>query len=155
MIRGSSCLALIAMAGVTPLAAQADTMARARPMLGCWTVSIGQYSPRPAERGADTANLHPPREIQIDTTPGQGLFEHETRGWLVHPAVAVSPGSWRGLLTLGLADSLDLSWLGGTVSLDVRVRVSHDTARGTISRWYDNGGAFPKAPITLVRITCR
>lgn len=155
MIRRCCCLLVLVLAGGAPLVAQSDSMARARPVVGCWAVSVGKYAPKPAETGSDTADLYPARKIQIDTTAGQGLFEHYTRGWLVHAAYPMSPTLWRGSLTLGPSDSLDISWPGGTTSLDARVKLSHDTARGTITRWYDYGGPMPVAPVTLVRSSCR
>jgi hypothetical protein len=148
------CLIALMVALGAPLPAQTDTMARARLMVGCWNVSIGKYAPAPAERGADTVALFPPAIIQIDTTPGQGVFEHQRRGWLVRAASPMQAARWRGSVSLGPPDSLDISWLRGFVSLDARVQVARDTARGRITRWYDYGGPMPVAPFTLVRSPC-
>ncbi|MBL0178959.1 MAG: hypothetical protein IPP98_07535 [Gemmatimonadetes bacterium] len=96
--------------GVAPLTAQQDYMARARPMLGCWSIAVGAYAPKLTERGRDTAAVYPPRVMKVDTTAGQGLEATDGLGWLIAGVTPPIEQRWRGAVMLGRVDSVEINW---------------------------------------------
>jgi hypothetical protein len=140
--------------GVAPLAAQQDYMARARPMLGCWTIAVGAYAPKLTERGRDTVWVYPPRTMRIDTTAGKGLAESDSLGWLIASVVPPIEPRWRGALILGRADSIEINWFRTTGVLTAVVKPARDTVSGRLIHMPFDGEFYPSAPITMVRTRC-
>lgn len=137
--------------GVAPLSAQQDYMARARPLLGCWAMSVGTYTPA---QGRDSTWVHPPRIMKVDTTPGQGMMDNETFGWLVAGAVPPIERHWRGAVGLGNQDSIVLFWTRGLGALQASVKVAADTAQGWITLIRDTGDGSPMARLVMTRTRC-
>lgn len=151
LIRAAVTLLLL---GVAPLSAQQDYMARARPMLGCWNLAVGTWSPRLTERGRDSALVYPPRFMKVDTTAGQGLEGADALGWLIAPVIPPIERRWRGGVMLGRADSVEINWFRTTGVLTAVVRPARDTVRGRLIHMPFDGDAYPSAPFTMVRMGC-
>ncbi|MBK7596326.1 MAG: hypothetical protein IPJ11_14065 [Gemmatimonadetes bacterium] len=140
--------------GVAPLTAQQDYMARARPMLGCWSIAVGAYAPKLTERGRDTAAVYPPRVMKVDTTAGQGLEATDGLGWLIAGVTPPIEQRWRGAVMLGRVDSVEINWFRTSGVLTAVVKPARDTVRGRLIHMPFGGDAYPSAPITMIRTRC-
>jgi len=92
--------------------------------------------------------------MKVDTTPGQGMMDNDSFGWLIASATPPIERHWRGAVGLGEPDSLALFWTRGLGALQASVKVAADTAEGWITLIRDTGYDSPMARLTMTRTRC-
>lgn len=151
-------LGVLVALGWAPVAAGAQERPfppKARDLVGCWSITVGQWE----DRGAgfsDSAELRPPARIRLDTVPGVDWLGRPYRGVVSADSSAFPrprAGAW-----LGEQDSrtVVMDWGNGFSGLSIRAELLRDTLRGTISWWSDDLATrpFPHAPVVLARAAC-
>jgi hypothetical protein len=137
---------------VSSAAAQQDERAKARGLIGCWTIEAGRFSI--VERiGVDSGQTTLPSRIRFDTMPGKA-WSGEPLGRLVRAFAEGSTTRYRdGYYLFAGADSLRVEWANGFVGMTLQLRLDKSVMRGRALAWTDYMGS-EQASIVLRRAAC-